>query len=180
MKPKSPDLHRWDVAAFVSSGATFSSHCAVASLPRLADGEPQGLAKVSWAVHGESRERPGSAPLMWMRLEAQCGVVRTCQRCLEPVVLSLVVDHRLRFVKGEAAAAQLDAAGDEDVLALEPTIDLLDLLEDELLLALPVIPLHEVCSPPASIPTEAPGVVDASAPNPFAILATLKPSGGKH
>ncbi len=138
------------------------------------------MAKVNWVVHGEQRARPGSAPLMWLRLEAQCGVVRTCQRCLEPVVLNLVVDHRLRFVKGEAAAAKLDAESDEDVLALEPTINLLELLEDELLLALPVIPMHEGCEPPVVTATETMGAAAAPASNPFAVLAALKPGDGKH
>ena len=80
---------------------------------------------------------------------------------------------RCFFVKGEDAAAALDAEAEDDVLALTPALDLRELIEDELLLALPLVPRHAHC--PEPLPrafVEDPAVDPAD--NPFAALAVLK------
>ena len=48
--------------------------------------------------------------------------------------------HVVAFVRGEDAAAELDAESDFDVLTLTRSLDLRELVEDELLLALPLVP----------------------------------------
>ena len=55
--------------------------------------------------------------------------------------------------------------------------DLLEVLEDELLMALPLVPLHETCpvAPRLSAGEEDLGGMAAEKPNPFAVLAQLKP-----
>ena len=73
---------------------------------------------------------------------------------------------------GEDAAAQLDAASDDDVLALTRALDLRELIEDELLLGLPIVPRHDVCPAPLTPPTDM--LVDEPESNPFAVLAGLK------
>ena len=62
------------------------------------------------------------------------------------------------------------------MLVLTRDFDLLELLEDELLMALPVVPKHDVC--PQSVKLQA---VDADfvepedrKPNPFAVLQQLR------
>ncbi len=52
---------------------------------------------------------------------------------------------------GEEAAAALDAESDDDVLALESSLDLHALVEDELLLALPLVPRHDECPEPLPV-----------------------------
>ena len=79
------------------------------------------------------------------------------------------------FVDGEDAAAALDAESEDDVLALTPALDLEALIEDELLLALPLVPRHErlpraACRARSSMKTPQPRRAD----NPFAALAALK------
>jgi len=59
---------------------------------------------------------------------------------------------------------------------MEPHFDLLAVLEDELLMALPLVPMHETC--PQASPLVA-GESDKEVgliekPNPFAVLAQLK------
>ncbi|MFC3217232.1 hypothetical protein [Comamonas sp. JC664] len=51
----------------------------------------------------------------------------------------------LSLCEDEATAAALDDESEEDVLVLAPQIDALELIEDELLMALPMVPMHEVC-----------------------------------
>jgi uncharacterized protein len=58
---------------------------------------------------------------------------------------------------------------------LSPDFDLMGLIEDELLMALPLVPMHEAClseHAPTSEDDAAAGL--AEKPNPFAVLATLK------
>lgn len=179
MKAKLPDVRRWDVAVQAAQAATFEAETLVRDLPRVAADDPQGDATVRWRAEGEQRLRMGGRPQVWLRLRADADVTRTCQRCLEPMQLKLNIDRQLRFVRGEAEAARLDAEGEDDVLALEPSIDLLSLLEDELLLAMPVISMHPHCDPPLAAMSpdhEGPAVADS----PFAALAQWKPDVGKH
>jgi uncharacterized protein len=97
-----------------------------------------------------------------------------CQRCLNPMRLTLDVDRPIRFVRGEDQAEALDAESDDDVLALEPALDLQTLVEDELILALPIVPHHDVC--PTDSATPAAGAEpEPPQEHPFAALAALKP-----
>jgi len=86
--------------------------------------------------------------------------------------VALRAERRIFFVDGEDAAAALDADSEDDVLALTPALDLLELVEDELLLALPLVPRHDVCPEPLprAFRDEAEFVED----HPFAALAALK------
>ena len=100
-----------------------------------------------------------------------------CQRCLAPVEAVLAVDAHFRFVAGEAEAAQADMDAEEDVLASTRALDLPALVEDELLLALPLVPRHTDCPLPRTsahdpcAETEAPG---ADRQFPFEVLAGFK------
>ena len=69
-----------------------------------------------------------------------------------------------------------DDASEEDLLVMTPQFDLLALLEDELLMALPLVPMHDECPVmPAfnagrlEMPDDIP-----EKPHPFAALAQLK------
>ena len=79
------------------------------------------------------------------------------------------------FVADEATAEALDEDSEADVLVISRDFDALSLVEDELILALPLVPRHDNC--PQSLPDSA---VDAAfeqaseRPNPFAALAALK------
>ena len=111
-----------------------------------------------------------------MHLFARAAITRECQRCLQPVALDLTVDRWFRFVADEATAAALDADSEDDVLVLSRHFDLAELIEDELLLALPLVPKHEPCpQAPTAIVDDAD--VDV-APHPFAALAALKQRQG--
>ncbi len=64
-----------------------------------------------------------------------------CQSCLEPVDIRLAVRLRLVLVDSEKALLELPASDDAIVVATDRVV-LADLLEDELLLELPMIPRH--------------------------------------
>ncbi len=98
-----------------------------------------------------------------------------CQRCLE--ILEFPVDREisLALVEGLDEAQALPDRY-EPLLLEEARISLFDLLEDELLLALPQVPKHgpEACTPGAA-QTEYSAAGQQAAPDgPFALLAKLK------
>lgn len=155
MRSPRHDPLRLDVAAFASDGGLLDGRWPGASLERLADlqvpPQDQGPADVAWQVQGERKLRPGSEAELWLGLSAQARVWLTCQRCLQPMAVDLALQRRLRFVHGESQAAALDADSDDDVLALSRSLDLRELVEDELLLGLPLVPRHDCCPQPLPV-----------------------------
>lgn len=170
------DPRRLDVAALAADAAAVEGHWPLAGFPRLAEGEAMQDGELRWSARGKLRLVAGAAPETWLHLGARARLWRDCQRCLQPVALDLEIDRAIRFVADEASAQALDAESDDDVLALPRRLDLHELVEDELLLALPIVPMHERC------PVALPGTVgkdfvaaEAAPPaHPFAALAALK------
>jgi uncharacterized protein len=86
-------------------------------------------------------------------------------------------DRRFRFVESEEVAEREDDESEEDLLVVAREFDLAALLEDEILMSLPLLPRHEVCPvPPRSSVVDADFVDEPTKPNPFAALADLKAS----
>jgi uncharacterized protein len=84
-------------------------------------------------------------------------------------------ERSFRFVADEATAAALDDESEEDFLVISRDFDALALVEDELILALPLVPLHEVCPEVLPMSVADPEFEAASErPNPFGVLAGLK------
>ena len=75
---------------------------------------------------------------------AETTLWQTCQRCSQPVAITVDSDFQLVVVEGLDEAAALNDAFDP-LMADDEKINLLDLLEDELLLSLPVVARHEEC-----------------------------------
>ena len=179
-----------DVAAFCRDGARLEGRWSLADLPRLADSVLQAAdapapeaGPVAWAASGRLKPVRGGSPQCELDLSVRADVPLECQRCLQPMHLPLTVERRFLFVAGEDEAARLDEEVEDDVLALVPRFDLRALIEDELLLALPLVPRHERCPAlpaglrnaeadpvePAETPTD-----DPPADHPFAALAAWR------
>jgi uncharacterized protein len=175
------DARSVDPSAFCRNGATQQGHQPLGAMPRLAAGlaaQPAPEESAAWQAQGRLQPVSGGPAQAWLHLQARAEVGLQCQRCLQPLREALQVDRQFRFVRDEDEAARLDEESEEDVLALPPRIDLLELLEDELILALPIVPRHDVCPHPLPLSQED----DADeAPHPFAALAALRTEpGGKH
>ena len=159
-------------------------HAPLLAFHRLTDllwPDQAASAEVHWQAQGELRPVTGGAPQTWLHLSVQSQPTLRCERCLGPVTLDLAFERDYRFVADEATAEIEDEVSEEDVLVWQRDFDLQALVEDELLMALPVVPKHGVC--PEAVPFS---VVDedfiqseAEKPNPFAVLAQLKNEGKK-
>ena len=120
-----------------------------------------------WHLQSQLRH-PDTLKQLWLHLQARLDVAQTCQRCLLPMKIELIVDRHFRFVADEASALAEDDDCEEDLLSPAPDLTLQSLLEDELLLAMPLVPRHATCDKPL------PQSLDQDLPHPFAALAGLK------
>ena len=148
---------------------------------------------IVWQADGELVESVGDnvgnkvahsvkvKPQVWLHLTAQTHLPQTCQRCLGEVSTLLEVERSYRFVADEATAEAEDDDCEEDLLAISREFNLLALIEDELLMALPQVPMHDSCPVQPKMAAadedfEADG--NAAKANPFAVLAALKGKKG--
>jgi uncharacterized protein len=111
-----------------------------------------------------------------LHLSAQAQLMLQCQCCLGAVSVFVEAQRRFVFVNDEAEAELLDEEVPEDcdVLVLSHKLNTQELIEDELLLAQPLVPRHEVCPAPLIV---LPGLeleAEEPEPHPFAVLAKLK------
>jgi uncharacterized protein len=190
-QPAIPSKHSasaLDIATFCREGAELKGQSALASMPRLVSGlnAVPADAVANWQAHGKLQAVLGGASQMWLHLQGQAKVLLQCQRCLQDMSEAVTVDRRIRFVRSEAEAARLDEESEDDVLALVPRLDLNELLEDELILSLPLVPMHTTCPEPLLplLPLQAPlasgpgaqasAQSSNEAPHPFAALAALR------
>ena len=118
--------------------------------------------------------------LTHVAVDANIAVI--CQRCLEAMSEHLVSDNKLAVVWTDEEAAHLPRHLDP-LIATEPTSNLWDVVEDELILAMRPFSYHDpddckmkiaaYSDPnPSQVPVE-------DKPNPFDVLGQLKP-GSKH
>jgi len=178
------DVRKLDVIALARRGEMLSGSCPLAPMERLGSMQVGPPGAVDWTVRAyrdDSRAIPGvhmpGEPLLWLHLTATGRIGLVCQRCLEPVDVPIQVDRRFLFVETEQRAAELDAAMSEDVLALMKTFDLLELVEDEVLLDLPIVPLHTHCEHAAGGLEEPDADTQPKEAHPFAALGAWRTRG---
>jgi uncharacterized protein len=178
----SKSLHatRLNMLALAQEGQPLIELTPLQDLQRLAQ-EAQGLASdtsVSWQARVELRPGSGAEPDVWLHLQADIAIPLTCQRCMGVVATPLQVDQWYRFVATEDIAMAQDDDSEEDLLVMAPQFDLLAVLEDELLMALPLVPMHDECPVAPVLQAGEDELADDTSekPNPFAALAQLKNS----
>ena len=129
-----------DVERLADAGETREFDVPLRELPRLAP----ALAVDNGSAHCRivfARER--GAPTAAVAVQAKLGL--RCERCLRPVWLDVDDESRVWLVTDPAQGDDLDP-GIEPTLAPQGRIALRDLAEEELLLALPLVPRHELAS----------------------------------
>jgi len=153
-----------DSFAFAREGRVLQGTLAVSSLERLQDMLAEGSGEVTFRIEGLKGEHGQSL----LRLEVGGIIPLACQRCLKAIHFQLDVDSLLELIPADAELSQEELEDDtRDFLPVAGELDVAELVEDEVLLALPVAPRHERCG--------LPGAADAGERiNPFAALHGLK------
>ena len=169
-----------DPARFAREGARLTGALAAAALPRLAEqlqradqlqgpDQLQGAGgEIGYRVDGFLSER--GHPGLHLQLDGEIEL--RCQRCLGALRARIESRRDVVLVPDvDEFAQRSDEDETMDIIPAVPRLDLRTLLEDEVLLALPVAPCHasDECRVPEGRPGAAPERV-----SPFAALAQLK------
>lgn len=170
MKPR-PD-ERLSYRDLARQNARIAQQLPARALPRLAELEPEMAGvrvEVTFLLDHELRP--------WVEGSAELFGRLSCKRCFDRFERTLTATFRLCIVIDPALASEL---GEEvDVLVAETDqVTLAEVVEDELLLALPErLCLTDPCefAPAFSYPA-AEAVVEEPADNPFSVLAALNPA----
>ncbi len=112
----------------------------------------------------------------FMQGELKAGLQLICQRCLEPYAFPVELQSMLAWVRTEQEAERLPIRYEPYLVETNPLV-LNDVIEDELLLSLPQIPMHDESECLARQWVEQPidnTVAKEEKANPFAVLAELK------
>jgi uncharacterized protein len=148
---------------FASAGATQQGVWPVSDLPRLRDMLASDDGEVAYTLQGtrDERERPA------LRVKVKGWLKLRCQRCLEALPVEVRTDELLVLAATlqEIHAEPADVSAPDRVVAGKE-MPLRDLIEDELILAVPYAPRHENC-----VASAADGQEDGS--SPFAGLRGL-------
>ena len=158
-----PGVRFVDPVALARRSARLERTTPVAVFERLCSALAAPDGDVHWVAEFSQEVRSDNVRLSWLALRFDSEVQFACS-----------------FVRDDDEAARLDElAEDHDVLAAEERFDLLDLVEDELILALPLLMHHDVCPEASGADAmDAPEPVDTQ--QPFADLAAkMAALGGK-
>lgn len=166
-----------DAWRMVSARRIFQGVLPLASMSRLSGALS--------AVHGDceyvlefGRDALGVA---FLDVQARAVLPLMCQRTLQPFDLPVALNQRLGLIRDEREEAGLQEGYEAVLLPDDGMLRLADVIEDELILSIPVVPLD-----PKAEPVDADGLVwndrhaagaddKTDAPtNPFAVLAGLK------
>ena len=121
---------------FCRDGQSWETRSEVAAFPRLAHEFTQGA--LFCRVVGRVDQR-GSLSL---QLTVSGDVQLTCQRCLGSMPYKVEVERTLYLARNEAEMERLDALPDSDAIQAGEILSLVDLVEDEVLLSLPLATMH--------------------------------------
>ncbi|MEO7251891.1 MAG: YceD family protein [Arenimonas sp.] len=106
----------------------------------------------------------------FVEVRAEAELPLQCQRTMERYLQPVRVMQQLGLITSEAQESALPE-GMEPLLVPESSeLRPIDLVEDELILALPVVPIN----PESSLPEAVWPLEEEDKPNPFAVLGTLK------
>lgn len=169
---------RVDPFRFAAEARSAAGKIAVAKLARLSDLLVADEGLIRWQLAGFSAQSAlamqsgaGGASEPRLELEVSGTLSLRCQRCLEALQWPLAVRSVLHPVRAGEPIADEELEDDEvDAVEVDGELDVFALIEDEILLALPISPRHENCGPSSGMET-------AAEESPFAVLASLRSSG---
>ncbi|MCM0045768.1 MAG: YceD family protein [Burkholderiaceae bacterium] len=156
-----------DSFEFCRLGERLSGATPVAGFDRLLRDLADANGEIRWRFEGG--RHPQGLPQLAMAVEGEVTLV--CQRCLAPFVHPIASETLLVLASDEASADEVEQRLDDDsleVIAGSTALDLLQLVEDEALLSLPLSPRHPVC------PGDVLAVAVDKPESPFAVLKKLK------
>ena len=164
-----------DNVAFAKKNEYLEGNLTIKDCPRLSDlltganiippSEIYDSGLISYTLQGKT----DAVGQYHLHLELQTDLLTTCQRCLNTMPLKLALNYH--YLIGEVSdtdveAGDIDSDDDLDLQQASPNMDFIALIEDEIIMAMPIAPIHlEDCGPIVSQSGEK--------PNSFAVLKGL-------
>jgi len=156
-----------DALDFARNGGAHHGKITLSELERLQDYLTDNSGEVQYAVTGALNRK--AKPIL--QLVVRGAINLRCQRCLGKFAHVLDLQTDLLLARDEDELARFDEDESVDCILATANTDVLALIEDEIILSLPLSPRHEEseCS------IDKPGSDDTAEERPlFAALAALK------
>jgi len=125
-----------DPRRFCRDSQSWETQSDVSAFPRLAREFTQGA--LFCRVSGRMDQRGGLS----LQLTISGEVEMTCQRCLGSMQYAVGIERVVHLARNETELERLDALPDSDAILVGETLDLVGLIEDEVLLGLPLAAMH--------------------------------------
>lgn len=107
-------------------------------------------------------------------LKAEAALPLICQRTLERFAQPVAIEQRLGLIRDERDEASLPPGYEPVLLPEDARLNPAELIEDELILAVPVVPVRPGTEAVEAHWAETQEEVEDERPNPFAALSALK------
>ena len=165
-----------DVRKAAARDAVFSGSVPLSSMDRLRT----ALASDQGEVSAECRFSRDEENRWIVTVALTASLEVPCQRCLEPMPLTVQSENRLAIVGSDDMARQLPSSLDPWLVEGEQG-DLRALVEDELILGIPVVSYHETedCKQLLDAYRQPPVTAEPEGENPFKVLEQLKPGSAE-
>lgn len=153
---------------FAQQGRRLQGEIAVANMDRLQEHLHSNCGSLHYALLGKIGDN--GKPYLVCTIQGELTL--KCQRCLGALALKLEIASTLELVKD--ADEFLPVEGEEDsvdAIPMNVAMDVLALMEEEVLLNLPIAPLHPLASCRAASYRQQLGLGEA---HPFDVLKKLK------
>lgn len=163
-----------DPFRLAQNGLKLDGQLALATMPRLTKSllNDEGIVNLKMAFDIDEIGTP------YMRGNFTTSVSVLCERCMESMMLDLEVDCLLAMVSGERKIEGLAEQYDPWIIENSDPVLLSSVVEDELILSLPLVPRHDgACLPDEAWSTgdDENESIEVNKPaSPFAVLSTLK------
>ncbi len=159
---------------FATAAQSVSGHVNWRDLQRLSDLldtqlNPQNTGKIDYQLSGSTQKY--KQPSLHINIHAELPAV--CQRCLSEMIVLLNLNFD--YLISDNEPAELDENADLDWLESSREMNVWELIEDELLLAFPIAPVHLPEQQQACIAYNS---QSGEKPNPFAVLKNFSKKTG--
>ena len=156
-----------DSVTFAREAEELSGETAVGNLTRLHDALADNTGAISYRLSGfvNAEEKPS------LRLSVSGDLKLVCPRCLGPLDFRLDAEREFELVaQGTELSDPAEEADDVEQIYADAKLDVLGLIEDEVILSLPMVSSH----PPGRCQAVAGTGSGAEADSPFGKLSALK------
>lgn len=142
----------------------------IADMPRLA----ANLISSSGQVAADLQFGVDEQGINFLKGHLKANLTLECQRCMEPYIYEIISDFVLGIVNTLDEAKALPALYEPALAQEGNSLALRELIEDELILNLPIIPRHEPEDCKVKLPLIDSGWEQGKGENPFHVLESLK------